>query len=111
MNIFQMYEANDNRAGFWVFRDTWGYTCARIVSIACHTEGPLSPTLGRAPYYDKARDLVYAELYCFVPDLFGELHRIASPDFPAPDHPDLAVISCPGSFAYQRMPDLELVAK
>lgn len=60
MNVYQMYVANGNRAGFWVSRDTWGRTIARIVAIDGRAEGELA---GSAPYF--RRQAVLAEFYSY----------------------------------------------
>ena len=52
-NVFEMYVANDKRAGFWLRRTTWGNTCARIVDV-----GELG---GAAPYFGSPK--VYADIY------------------------------------------------
>lgn len=43
LNVFEMFVANGEQAGFWIRRTTWGNTCARVTFI-----GPLN---GPAPYY------------------------------------------------------------
>jgi hypothetical protein len=47
-NIYQMYVANGNRAGFYVRRANWTGTYARVVSVAGRESGPLR---GRPPYF------------------------------------------------------------
>ncbi len=50
MNIFEMYYANGKSTDFWVVRNSWGKTVARVVSIADITSGTLTG-LGRYPYF------------------------------------------------------------
>ena len=58
MNIYQMYEINNNEAGFWVIRDSWGKTVAKVTMIGKQTSGKLK---GRPPYYNNPT--VFCELY------------------------------------------------
>ncbi len=51
-NIYQMYVANGNRAGFWVQRDSWSWKSAQIVSIGGKAEGPLE---GNPPYFQNQK--------------------------------------------------------
>ena len=51
-NIYQMYVANGNRAGFWVQRDSWSWKSALIVSIGGNAEGPLE---GNPPYFQNQK--------------------------------------------------------
>ena len=46
-NIYQMYVANGNKAGFWVQRNSWSYT-ALITSVGGKSEGELD---GMPPYF------------------------------------------------------------
>jgi hypothetical protein len=47
-NIYQMYVANGNKAGFWVKRNSWSWQTALITSIDGKSEGELS---GVPPYH------------------------------------------------------------
>lgn len=47
-NIYQMYVANGNKAGFWVQRNSWSWQTALITSIGGQTEGKLE---GLPPYF------------------------------------------------------------
>ena len=86
MNIYEMYYENDKSFGFWVVRNTWGNSIAKIISINGVEEGEEIP--GAAPYYNNLK--VIAEFYkesnkdnCH----FGNLY-------------DIIELSCPGTFAY-----------
>jgi len=43
LNVFQMYVANNLRAGFWLRRTTWENTCAQVTSVGEFKGSP--------PYY------------------------------------------------------------
>jgi hypothetical protein len=81
MNIYQMYEYNGDRAGFWVRRDTWGNTIAKVVLIGALTEGKLP---GRAPYYGN-------------PPVQVEIYNLHSGE--RLDYGD--VLRCPGTGSYR----------
>ena len=51
-NIYQMYVANGNKAGFWVKRNSWSWQTAQITSIGGQTEGPLE---GLPPYFNSPK--------------------------------------------------------
>jgi hypothetical protein len=74
MNIYEMYVANGNRAGFSVHRNSWAsHNTAQVLSVAGQESGPLS---GAPPYY--GNPLVIA------------------------DHPwGVGRLSCPGTYAYE----------
>ena len=59
-NIFEMYVANGNKAGFWIKRNSWSANIARVTSIANQAEGPLE---GNPPYFksQKVKGDVYIE--------------------------------------------------
>lgn len=75
MNIYQMYVANGNRAGFWVRRNSWSWQSALIISVGGMTEGELS---GPPPYFNN-------------PPVVGRMEGRGK-DFS---------ISCPGTYGYQ----------
>lgn len=82
-NIYGMYAANGNQAGFWVRRDSWsGSTFARIRTIAGQAAGPLP---GNPPYHGNPKVIV--EFY-----LHGRLKEAAM------------ILSCPGTYAYAQIP-------
>lgn len=51
-NIYQMYVANGNKAGFWVKRNSWSWQIALITSIGGQTNGPLG---GSPPYFNNQK--------------------------------------------------------
>lgn len=59
MNVYEMYKANKHQVGFWIVRETWGNTCAQVVSIKGAKAG--KPLPGRAPYY--GNPVVKADFY------------------------------------------------
>ena len=74
MNVYEMYAANGNRAGFYVRRNSWApHNVARVLSIDGKESGPLP---GKPPYH-------------------GNPVVIA-------DHPwGVCQLSCPGTYGYQ----------
>jgi len=59
MNVYQMYYANGKRFGYFICRDTWGKTIAKVISIEGVNEGENIP--GRKPYH--RNQIVMAEFY------------------------------------------------
>jgi hypothetical protein len=51
-NIYQMYVANGNKAGFWVKRNSWSWQTALVTSIGGKSHGALN---GNAPYFDNPK--------------------------------------------------------
>lgn len=49
MNVYEMYILNGCKFGFYIVRDSWGYTVAKITGIEGVTEGNIIP--GKAPYF------------------------------------------------------------
>ncbi len=99
MNIFEMYYDNDKCADFWVIRNSWGNTVARIVSIGGIESGPIKG-FGRYPYFNEAKESVYAEMYEIINTSDGYLFNQIAPIFDVcPSDPDLAIISCPNTYA------------
>ena len=58
MNIYQMYNENDNKIGFYVIRASWSNIIAKVTMIGSQTHGKLK---GRSPYYGNPD--VFCELY------------------------------------------------
>jgi hypothetical protein len=55
LNIFQMYERNGDRAGFWVRRNSWGsWSFAQVLTVQGRESGPLA---GVGPYFNDDRGL------------------------------------------------------
>ena len=79
-NIYEMYVANGNKAGFWVQRDGWEAHVAQVISISGETEGPLR---GKPPYYGNPH--VVMDLY----DTWDRKLKAVGAD-----------LSCPGSDGY-----------
>lgn len=77
MNIYEMYLANRG-AGFWVRRQSWERTVARITSV-----GPLE---GRAPYYGNPQ--VLTDVYDLIAGALKEVN---------------AALSCAGNYTYERI--------
>lgn len=82
-NIYGMYAANGNAAGFFVRRDSWANsTFARILTVAGQPTGPLP---GKSPYH--GNPTVMAAFY------FND--RLKDPAM---------ILSCPGTYAYTEIP-------
>lgn len=92
MNVYEMYKANKCKLGFWIVRDTWGYTCAQVTSIKGAVLG--KPLPGRPPYHGSPE--VKADFY----DLrTGKRLNTGT------------VVSCPNTYAYKMAkPSKELLA-
>jgi len=55
LNIFQMYQRNGDRAGFWVRRNSWGsWSFAQVLTVQGRELGPLA---GVGPYFNDDRGL------------------------------------------------------
>ncbi len=76
-NIYQMYVANGNKAGFWVKRNSWSWQTALITSIAGKSEGELE---GKPPYFGNPKVLAR------MGGTGGEFE-----------------LSCPGTYGYTRV--------
>lgn len=102
-NIFEMYYANGKRAGFWVKRDSWAHMVAKVISIGGIEFGPLTG-LGRYPFFNDAKDAVFAEVYKLVRTEDGYLFIQELPIFErCPTDQKLSVLSCPGTYAYTKL--------
>jgi len=97
MNIYEMYKENNNKAGFWVIRGTWGNTIAKVTMIGEQTSGKLR---GRHPYYGNV-------------DVFCEFYELKTGKkiqnkISNQDKDGKTLLSCPGTYRY-RMIDPNLV--
>lgn len=86
MNIYEMYYENDKQFGFWIKRNSWGNTIAKVIGIEGVIEG--EEISGSKPYHGNPK--VIAEFYkqpkkenCHS----GNLDNVSE-------------VSCPGTFAY-----------
>ena len=87
MNIYQMYYACGKKFGFFVVRDTWGKTIAKIISIEGVEEG--KGIQGRYPYFKRQK--VMAEFYKADPwKIVQDIGPVIN----------ISEISCPGTYAY-----------
>lgn len=87
-NIYQMYQENGWKTGFWVRRENWGNTVALVKLIAGEETGKLA---GQPPYFSlpgKGSPKV-------ICDVFNEMtgERI-DPD---------SQLSCPGTYSYRKV--------
>ena len=86
MNIYEMYYENNKKFGFWVRRNSWGNTIAKIISIKNVTEG--DDIKGKSPYFRN-------------PKVIAEFYKKNNPDdCSIGDLENTDEISCPGTFAY-----------
>jgi hypothetical protein len=97
-----MYYDNEESADFWIIRDSWGSTAARVVAIGDVTSGSLDK-YGKLPYFNGAKSRVYAEMYRIVKLDGQKVLEQVKPSFDTCSHNRLlATVSCPGTFAYER---------
>ena len=82
-NVYEMYIENGCQTGYWVQRNSWGNTCARVKMIGGRRSGPLP---GAAPYFLNVA--VHVDIY----DLWTGALKQSD-----------ALLSCPGTFAYTRI--------
>ena len=81
-----MYYANDKKFGFWVQRNWWGNTIAKVISIEGVIEGEDIP--GKSPYHKGQK-------------VIAEFYKQESKDGCHKGNIDnVAEISCPGTYAY-----------
>jgi hypothetical protein len=86
MNVYEMYYENNKNFGFWIKRNSWGYSIAKVISIEGVTEGEDIP--GYAPYYSNPK--VIAEFY----------KETNKDDCHSGNLEDIIEISCPGNYSY-----------
>jgi hypothetical protein len=79
-NIYQMYEANGNKAGFYVRRNSWSAVYACVTSVAGRTEGSL---VVKPPYFGNPPVTM---------DVFNNDGTIRSTN---------QILSCPGNYTYK----------
>lgn len=77
VNIYQMYVANGNKAGFWVKRNSWSWQTALVVSVGGKAEGELE---GKPPYFNNPK----------VKALMGGTGREVE-------------LTCPGTYGYAQV--------
>jgi hypothetical protein len=82
-NVFEMYVASGNRAGFWVQRQTWGNSCALVKLVGGRDAGELP---GAPPYFNDPEVTV---------DMFN-LHNGALLEADVP-------LRCPGTYSYSEV--------
>jgi len=86
MNIYEMYYENNMQFGFYIKRNSWGNTIARVISIDGVIEGQKIP--GRKPYHGN-------------PKVIAEFYKQATKEECNEGNLDnVAEVSCPGTFAY-----------
>jgi len=62
MSVYEIYYENNKKFNFWVQRDSWGWTVAKVISIGDIKEG--KPLGGRKPYYKNQK--IMAEFYTVI---------------------------------------------
>ncbi len=91
-NIYEMYVLNEYKFNFYVQRDTWSNTIAKITSIDEVKEG--LPIPGNPPYFLNQK--VYADYFsCTNQELCSEHTKKNS-----------GILPNPGSYAYFNLNDL-----
>lgn len=86
MNIYQMYYRNGKKFGFFVQRETWSNTIAKVISIDGVIEGEMIK--GKSPYYQNQK--VIAEFY----------NQRNKKDCNNNNIGNTCEMSCPGNFSY-----------
>lgn len=81
-----MYYANDKKFGFWIKRDTWENTIAKVISIEGVIEG--EKISGRPPYYNNPK--VVAEFY----------KKYNKQDCNSENLDNISEVSCPSNYSY-----------
>ena len=89
-----MYHQNKCKFNFYVARDSWGYTVAKIIGIVGVTEGEKIP--GKKPYFNNPE--VIAEFYRADPDWDNIEQRCNSENFL-----NSGKLSCPGNYSYYKL--------
>lgn len=83
MNVYEMYVANGNKAGFWIVRDSWANTIALVRTVANGHSGDLP---GDPPYFRNC---------CVVVDVFERsTGRVRD---------EAIELSCPGTYGYRQV--------
>lgn len=72
-NLYDLYEMNGCKAGFYVVNRRWGRTVALVVSIADQEQGELP---GLPPYHDNAA--VLARFYGPFADTAASVERVSA---------------------------------
>lgn len=80
LNIYQMYEKQGNKVGFFVVRDSWANIYAKVTSVGGKQQGPLK---GKPPYYGNP---------VVKMDVYNKNGTIQKTD---------QLLSCPGTYAYK----------
>lgn len=91
-----MYIANGCKFGFFIVRDSWGFTLAKIVRIDGVTDGEMIP--GKAPYFGNPK--VYAEFYK-TPNIRESEGVAISQICNSSNMTNEGEISCPGTGGYK----------
>ena len=86
MNIYEMYYANGKRFGFWIQRNSWGNTIAKVISIEGVNEG--EEIQGKKPYFNNQK--VMAEFY--KENIKSKCHNS--------NLDNISEISSPGNYSY-----------
>jgi hypothetical protein len=98
MNVYEMYILNECKFGFYIVRDSWGFTVAKVIKIEGVTEGKVIP--GKAPYFGNPK--VFAEFYK-TPNI-RELEGIAISDIcNSSNLTNEGEVSCPGTGGYSML--------
>ena len=86
MNVYQMYYVNKKKFGYFIQRNSWGYSIAKVINIVGVIEGENIP--GKPPYFKNQK--VIAEFYKETDPKWCIKEVINN----------IAEISCPGTFSY-----------
>lgn len=95
MNVYEMYILNGCKFGFYIVRDSWGFTVAKITGIEGVKEGNMIP--GKAPYFGNPK--VIAEFYK-TPNISKITNENVSSFCTEENRTNNGEISCPGTGGY-----------
>jgi len=93
-NIYTMYHKNKCKFGYYVARDKWGYTVAKIIQIEGVNEG--KKILGKSPYFNNPK--VFAEFYRVDPDDENIKEKCNAQTFL-----NINEVLCPGNYSYYKL--------
>ena len=86
MNVYQMYYLNNKNFGFFIKRNTWGNTIAKVISIEGVIEGEEIP--GPKPYHNNLK---------VIGEFYKEKNKI---NCHCGNLDNISEIRCPGTYQY-----------
>ncbi|MFO0089221.1 MAG: hypothetical protein ACK518_00105 [bacterium] len=86
MNVYEMYYANNKKFGYFIKRNSWGNTLAKVIKIEGVTEG--QNIEGKPPYFKNQK--VIAEYYK-ERDPKWCIKEVIN---------NIGIVRCPGTYGY-----------